>query len=150
MVKIDSMMKNRNIKAIIILLLCVMMITACGQKRAEDGNMDFLIGEWKCEENPLENEAYYTGFIVLNIREDGSFRMYDAEAGNPVISGNLECLSEQCLVLKCSMEDDFDPPPTWQSMEEEQEIAYSIAEDGKLHMTYKEGETASTLVFVKQ
>ena len=146
----DSMMKNRSIKAIIILLICVMMITACGRGSAADGNMDFLIGEWKCEENPLENEAYYTGFIVLNIQEDGSFRMYDAEAGNPVISGDLEILSDKELVLKCSTEDDFDPPPTWQSMKEEQEIAYSFAEDGKLHMTYKEGETASTLVFVKQ
>ena len=150
MVKIDSMMKNRNIKAIIILLLCVMMITACGQKRAGDGNMDSLIGEWKCEENPLENEAYYTGFIMMYIQEDGSFRMSDAEAGNPVISGDLEILSDKELVLKCSTEDDFDPPPTWQSMKEEQEIAYSLAEDGKLHMTYIEGESASTLVFVKQ
>ena len=148
--KIDSMMENRSIKAIIILLVCVMMSAACGQKRVEDENMDFLIGEWKCEENPLENEAYYTGFIVLNIQEDGSFRMYDAEAGNPVISGDLECLSDKVLVLKCSTEDDFDPPPTWQSMQEEQEIAYSFAEDGKLHMTYKEEENASTLVFVKQ
>ena len=146
----DSMMKNRSIKAIIILLICVMMITACGRGSAADGNMDLLNGVWKCEENPLENEAYYTGFIMLYIQEDGSFRMSDAEAGNPVISGNLECLSEKYLVLKCSTEDDFDPPPTWQSMKEEQEIAYSFAEDGKLHMTYKEGETASTLVFVKQ
>ena len=148
--KIDSIMKNRSMKTIIILLLSVMMSTACGQKRAEDGNMDLLIGEWKCEENPLENEAYYTGFIVLNIQEDGSFRMYDAEAGNPVISGDLEYLSDKVLVLKCSTEDDFDPPPTWQSMQEEQEIAYSFAEDGKLHMTYQEGENASTLVFLKQ
>ncbi|MBR5270117.1 MAG: hypothetical protein IKU21_06400, partial [Anaerotignum sp.] len=62
----------------------------------------------------------------------------------------LECLSDNYLVLKGSTEDDFDPPPTWQSMKEEQEIAYSFAEDGKLRMTYKEGETASTLVFVKQ
>ena len=148
--KIDSMMENRSIKAIIILLVCVMMSAACGQKRTEDGNMDLLIGEWKCEENPLGNEAYYTGFIMMYIQEDGSFRMSDAEAGNPVISGNLECLSEKYLVLKCSTEDDFDPPPTWQSMKEEQEIAYSFAEDGKLHMTYQEGENASTLVFVKQ
>ena len=143
-------MKNRNIKAIIILLLCVMMITACGQKRTEEGNLDLLIGEWKCENHPLNNEAYYTGFIMMHIQEDGSFRMYDAEAGNPVIFGDLECVSDKVLVLKCSTEDDFDPPPTWQSMQEQQEIAYSFAEDGKLHMTYQEGENASTLVFVKQ
>jgi hypothetical protein len=54
------------------------------------------------------------------------------------------------MILKCTTEDDFDPPPTWQSMNEEQEITYSLAEDGKLYMTYKEGEAASTLVFVKQ
>ena len=126
------------------------MTTACGQKSVAEENMDLLFGEWKCEDHPLENETYYTGFIAMYIKEDGSFRMSDAEAGNPVISGNLECLSEKYLVLKCSTEDDFDPPPTWQSMKEEQEIAYSFAEDGKLHMTYKEGESASTLVFVKQ
>ena len=144
--KIDSIMKNRSMKTIIILLLSVMMSTACGQKSA----VDVFAGEWKCENHPLNNEAYYTGFIMMYIREDGSFRMYDAEAGNPVISGDLEYLSDKVLVLKCSTEDDFDPPPTWQSMQEEQEIAYSFAEDGKLHMTYQEGENASTLVFVKQ
>ena len=143
-------MKNRSMKTIIILLLSVMMSTACGQKSAVDVNMDAFVGEWKCENHPLNNEAYYTGFIMLNIQEDGSFRMYDAEAGNPVISGDLECLSEKYLVLKCSTEDDFDPPPTWQSMNEEQEIEYSFTENGKLHMTYKEGDVSSTLVFVKQ
>ena len=126
------------------------MITACGHKSAEDINMDLFIGEWKCEDHPLKNEAYYTGFIMLYIQEGGAFRMSDAEAGNPVISGNLEFLSDKDLVLKCSTEDDFDPPPTWQSMSEEQEIAYNLTEDGKLHMTYKAGEAASTLVFVKQ
>ena len=140
----------KSMKVIIILLVCIIMITACGQKSTEDANMDLFIGEWKCENHPFETEAYYTGFIMMYIREDGSFRMSDAEAGNPVISGDLEVLSDKDMILKCSTEDDFDPPPTWQSMKEEQEIAYSFTEDGKLWMTYKDGEAASTLVFVKQ
>ena len=145
-------MKNRSINALIILflLLCIIMITACGQKDTVEVDTDLFIGEWKCEDNPLKNEEYYTGFIMMYIQENGSFRMSDVEAGNPVISGNLEFLSDKDLVLKCSTEDDFDPPPTWQSMNEVQEIEYSFTEDGKLHMTYKEGAAASTLVFVKQ
>ena len=145
-------MKNRSINALIILflLLCIIMITACGQKDTVEVDTDLFIGEWKCEDNPLKNEEYYTGFIMMYIQENGSFRMSDVEAGNPVISGNLEFLSDKDLVLKCSTEDDFDPPPTWQSMNEVQEIEYSFTEDGKLHMTYKEGEVTSTLVFVKQ
>ena len=143
-------MKNRKLKALIGLVLSIIMITACGQKNTEKVDMDLFVGEWKCEDNPLENEEYYTGFIMMYIQEDGAFRMSDVEAGNPVIFGNLELLSDKELVLKCNTEDDFDPPPTWQSMNEEQEIEYSFTEDGKLHMTYKEGEAASTLVFVKQ
>lgn len=143
-------MKKRSIKTILTLLLCVIMITACGQQKNEKPDMSLFIGEWMCDDNPLENEEYYTGFIMMHIQEDGSFRMSDVEAGNPVISGTLEFLSDKNLVLKCSTEDDFDPPPTWQSMEEEQEIEYSFTEDGKLHMIYHGGEVASTLVFVKQ
>ena len=88
--------------------------------------------------------------IVMNIQEDGSFRMSDVEAGNPVISGDLEFLSDKDLVLKCNTEDDFDPPPTWKTMKEEQKVTYSFTEDGKLHMTYQDGAGESTLVFVKQ
>ena len=143
-------MKKKSVNAIIIVLLCMIMITACGQKSTEDVNKDLFIGEWKCEDHPLQNEVYYTGFITMYIQKDGSFRMSDAEAGNPVISGNLEFLSDKVLILKCSTEEDFDPPPTWQSMNEEQEIRYNLTEEGKLHLTYKEGEAASTLVFVKQ
>ena len=150
MVKNNDMMKNRSMKAIIILLLFCFMITACGQKSVEDVKMDRFVGEWKCEDHPLKNDMYYTGFIVMHIKEDGSFRMSDAEAGNPVISGTMKLLSEKDMILKCTTEDDFDPPPTWQSMNEEQEIRYTLTEEGKLHLTYKEEDAASTLVFVKQ
>ena len=150
MVKNNYMMKNRSIKIVIFLLFCTILLTACGKINTEKTDMNMFAGEWKCEDHPLENEEYYTGFIMMDIQEDGSFRMTDAEAGNPVISGDLEVLSDKELVLKCSTEDDFDPPPTWQTMNEEQEITYSLTEDGKLHMTYKEGEAASTLVFLKQ
>lgn len=143
-------MKNRSIKAMFILLLCIITISGCGQKNADKVDMDLFVGEWACEENPLENEEYYTGFITMYIEEDGTFRMSDVEAGNPVISGNLEFVSDTELILICNTEDDFDPPPTWQTMSEEQKIEYSFTEDGKLHITYKDGEVASTLVFVKQ
>jgi hypothetical protein len=144
------MMKNRSIKALGIVWLCLIMITACGQKNTVEVDMDLFTGKWECEEHPLEHEEYYTGFVTMNIQEDGSFRMVDVEAGNPVISGELEFLSDTKLVLKCSTEDDFDPPPTWQTMEEEQEVEYRFTEDGKLCLTYNDGEAASTLVFVKK
>ena len=144
------MMKKRSIKALFLLLLCGVMITACGQKNAGKENMDLFAGKWQCEEHPLQNEEYYTGFIMMSVQEDGSFRMSDVEAGDPVISGDLEFLSDKDLVLKCNTEDDFDPPPTWKTMKEEQKVTYSFTEDGKLHMTYQDGAGESTLVFVKQ
>lgn len=149
-IKGGLVMKNRSLRAFSILLLCIIMTTACGPKNIGIVDMDLFVGEWLCEDHPVENEDYYTGFIMMYIQENASFRMTDVEAGNPVISGDLEFISDSNLILKCNVEDDFDPPPTWQSMNEEQEIEYSFTEDGKLHMTYKEGEVTSTLVFVKQ
>ena len=137
-------------KKLMIAFLCILMLNACGHGNTETKEMELLIGQWQCEENPLETEEYYTGFIAMDIQEDGSFRMTDVEAGNPVISGNIEIISDKELVLTCNTEEDFDPPSTWQSMKEEQTLEYCITEDGKLHMTYNEGDVVSTLVFVKQ
>ena len=135
---------KKNCTKIICLVLFLFLLSACGKKNSD---LEAFVGTWSCGETPVEHEDYYTGFIMLYIEEDGSFRMTDVEAGNPVISGEIEVLSETELVLKCDTEDDFDPPPTWKSMEEEQVVAYSFDEDGALHLSYESEEGTSTLVF---
>lgn len=140
----------RKAKSILVILLCVMILCACGNKNIGLDNYPEFIGKWQCAEAPLEHPDYYTAYLMLVINEDGSFSMYDAEAGNPGLKGELQVISDKELSLDCNPEDDFDPPPTWQSMNEEQVIEYSFTEDGQLHMKYKEGELTSTLVFVKQ
>ena len=134
---------------IICFVLCIFSLVACGKQNV-NSHVEAFVGSWSCAESPIEHEDYYTGFIMLYIEEDGSFRMTDVEAGNPVISGKIEVVSDTELVLKCDTEDDFDPPPTWTSMEEEQVVVYSFAEDGALHLSYESEEGTSTLVFLQE
>ena len=59
MINKNCMMNKKSVNAIIIVLLCIIMITVCVQKSTEDVNKDLFIGEWKCEDHPLQNEVYY-------------------------------------------------------------------------------------------
>ena len=138
---------KKNCTKIICLVLFLFLLSACGKKNSD---LEAFVGTWSCGETPVEHEDYYTGFIMLYIEEDGSFRMTDVEAGNPVISGEIEVLSETELVLKCDTEDDFDPPVTWGDMNEIQVIAYEFSTDQELRVTYTSEEGDSTLIFIKE
>ncbi len=123
-------MRKNILKLLLSVVMIMAMIGACGKGKTVDASLlKPLIGEWQCAETPVEHEDYYTGFLVLRIQEDGSFRMYDAEAGNPGISGELESLSDTEMVLNCNTEDDFDPPPTWEDMSEKQMITYKFVSE---------------------
>ena len=141
-------MKRNGIKLLVCIMAMVAVLCACGKQDTVDfGLLKPFIGAWQCSSSPLEHEEYYTGFLVMKVEEDGSFRMYDAEAGNPGISGRLDIISDSELILICDTEDDFDPPPTWEDMTEEQTITYEFVSESELHLVFENNGSMSTLVF---
>jgi len=113
-----------------------------------------LIGVWDCQERPLEDagkEDYrYVGYLILRVEEDGTFSMYDAEAGNPGISGTMYPEEDGTVLLACD-EDDFDPPHCWAGIKENSRLQFDITKAGEtevLHLAYtdEEGRT-NTLAF---
>ena len=131
------------------MMICIIMLCACGKEsEGLEGHPEFL-GKWQCAEAPLEHPDYYTGYLMWVINEDGSFTMYDAEAGNPGIQGNMQIVSDTELEFVCDTEEDFDPPVTWESMEETQVVSYKFTNDTEIQVTFASDEGDSTLVFSK-
>lgn len=104
-----------------------------------------IVGEWKCRETPLDNSELYSGYLSLDIRSDGSYVMYDAEAGNPCIKGTIQTDGDSLLFVDDSGVD-FAPPAGWENMSKRQEIGYTADAD-KLELTYTDNENSVTLVF---
>lgn len=140
-------MKKR--KSIIVMLICIMVLCSCGKKREGEEKLLAFEGSWQCAETSLEHPEYYTGYLVWVINEDGSFSMYDAEAGNPGITGNMEIISDKELRLCCDEEDDFDPPVTWESMEKTHIVTYEFITEKELRVTLTSEAWSSTLIFIK-
>lgn len=136
-------------KRIIMVLVCIALLCACGKKEESLASNPEFIGKWQCAESPLEHPDYYTGYLMWSINEDGSFSIYDAEAGNPGIAGKLQIISDKELQLNCNTEDDFDPPVTWEDIEETQIVTYEFVKENEIHVTFVSEEGNSTLVFYK-
>lgn len=143
----NKYMKKR--KSIVAVLLFIMVLCACSKKNEGLKDCSEFIGRWQCAEAPLEHPDYYTGYLMWVINEDGSFSMYDAEAGNPGIAGELQIISDKELQLDCNTEDDFDPPVTWEDMQETQVVIYEFVEEKEIHVTFVAEEGNSTLAFYK-
>ena len=139
----------KKCKSIAVVLLCVMALCACGKKNTVLEDYSELIGRWQCAEAPLEHPDYYTGYLMWSINKDGSFSMYDAEAGNPGIAGELQIISDKEFRLECNTEDDFAPPVTWEEMQETQAVTYEFVKETEIHVTFKAEEGNSTLVFYR-
>lgn len=106
-----------------------------------------IVGEWKCRETPLENSELYSGYLSLDIRSDGSYVMYDAEAGNPCIKGTIETDSDGIdLIFVDDSGVDFAPPAGWENMSKRQKISYT-ADAYTLKLTYTDNDNSVTLVF---
>ena len=138
-----------------VIALSVSLLCGCGDKPVlnEEALAPF-VGEWDCQDSILEergDEGYlYVGYFTLRVEEDGSFSMYDAEAGNPGISGSLYPEEDGTVQLYCD-KDDFDPPFSWAGFSTQETLTYEIVEeDGNdvLYLTFtaKNG-SAATLVF---
>ena len=108
-----------------------------------------FLGGWECEETTLEDPNSYTGYLHLEVSDDGSYSMYDIAAGNPGIEGWLEVLSDTELILHIEKTVDTDIPVEWDGISYDQKMKYCFTDDGKLQITYDDGEQTSTLVFYR-
>lgn len=127
-----------------------------GDERADgpDGSVGEPIAEefrggWECEETTLEDPNSYTGYLHLEVSDDGNYSMYDIAAGNPGIEGWLEVLSDTELILHIEKTVDTDIPVEWDGISYDQKMRYCFTDDGKLLITYDDGRRTSTLVFFR-
>lgn len=145
---------------ILIVLVCMgsFALTGCKEEPPQetpdkqDGLAPF-VGDWECEDNPLNDPDNYTGYLKLQITKDGKFIIYDGEAGNPSIEGTIKILSDRELEFKCIDNADFDPPSTWYDMKKRQTLSYKFKSEEKLYLIYEsdseEEKIKSTLIFDK-
>ena len=134
-------MLKRFVAVCCIMILLGTLFTGCGKKAEASAVPTELIGEWICDEYASDGETY-TGFYKLRVNENSEFSMYDAEAGNPGISGkitstdsdNIENDSYNSITISCSTED-FDPPHCWE-ISAKTTLQYEILENGKLSLGY--------------
>lgn len=142
-------MKKKSINKIIGAIMLGVLLCACAKE--ESGDLEPIpeefLGEWECGDSPLENPDYYTGFLKLRVLEDGYFSMYDVEAGNPGICGDIEILSDKELQLNGNTEEEFSPPPTWEEMQENQILTYQFVSEDELYLTFEKDDGNSTLIF---
>lgn len=105
-------MKSTKILSTVLsaLLVCILLtFSSCGEKAITPSPIE---GEWQCAESYLENDESYTGFYRMWVESDGTFSMYDCEAGNPGISGTVKAYENSQLSFNCD-KTDFDPPSEW-------------------------------------
>ncbi|MDD6194783.1 MAG: hypothetical protein PUB19_07790 [Lachnospiraceae bacterium] len=80
-------MKRKTIKTTItfsVVVVFAALFCLAFRQKLPDG----LVGEWKCADTAEGSEQYF-GFYALRIEKNGTFSLYDAEAGNPGISGKM-------------------------------------------------------------
>lgn len=136
------------------LLISLTCLTGCSENTLDKEALEPFIGEWDCREATLEETGdegcLYVGYLQMYVTEDGYFSMYDAEAGNPGISGYLYPSADGTASLECDGED-FDPPFCWIGMGKKTDLTYTMTEeDGqmRLDLTYtNKSEETATLVF---
>ena len=139
----------------VILLLIVMLTRALagcseGGKAESEPIAEEFRGGWDCEETTLEDPDSYTAYLHMEVSDDGSYSMYDAEAGNPGIEGRLEVISDTELILHINKTVDTDIPVEWEGISYDQKMKYCFTHDGKLQISYDNGKKTSTLVFYKR
>ena len=141
-------LRKFNIQAGILMIMILLAAgsTGCGSDR----KIEPFCGEWNCQENAVGNDEIYTGYMELDVQEDGSFSIFDAEAGNPGITGKMKIDSDDALTLYCDDNVDFDPPATWETMDKTQQIQYVFSDENTLQLTCANGKEKSTLIFERK
>ncbi len=142
-------------KKLLGIVFCLILLCACSScgKEVDKEALANFVGSWDCQESTreqMDDEDYiYVGYLQLDVEEDGSFSLYDVEAGNPALSGVMYPDHEQAygtVLLDCKGE--FDPPVVWAGMEKDVVLDYRFFSfEGKpyLILSYvdEEGNPAS-------
>lgn len=148
-------MGKKTLTIALALTVCLgcFVLNGCGEKNEptpEKFGITPFVGAWECEDNPLNDPGYYTGYLKLKVEKNGDFSLYDAEAGNPGVAGKLTLTGDDTLEIDC-IDEDFDVPPNWSTMEKKQQLIYRFKSEEKLYLTYTDEETgeSSTLIFCR-
>lgn len=126
--------RNHTKKTVLAAVAIIMLFTlsGCGSAVPER-----LVGEWQCDDTASGNHVD-TGFYALRIESDGNFSLYDAEAGNPGISGTMkgdDTGKIGILELSCD-KGDFDPPACWPNLHTNSRIRYKILDENSFKLGY--------------
>ena len=150
-----------KIAVICLAIVLTFAMAGCSLSDGEDGSGEVYKGPdgeqiaeefrggWECEETTMEDPNSYTGYLHLEVSDDGSYSMYDISAGNPGIEGWLEVISDTELILHIKKTVDTDIPVEWEGISFDQKMKYCFTDDGKLQISYDDGQQTSTLVFYK-
>lgn len=139
----------KKISVLCLVMAFIVAMSGCSLFGAGESIAEEFRGSWDCEETTLEDPNSYTGYLHLEVSDDGSYSMYDIEAGNPGIEGRMEVLSDTELVLHIDKTPDTDIPVEWEGISYDETIKYCFTDDGKLQLTYDNGSETSTLVFYR-
>ncbi len=134
-----------------VILFAVMLVGALSSvtviKNLLDSKLEVLGEYCDCAEMLLEDKETYTGYLRLEIMPNGSFSVYDGEAGNPHISGTLTRIGKNKLLFICTNLGDFDPPPGWEDMKMIDVIDFEFdSSDNSVNLKFGN----STLKFYKE
>lgn len=145
-------------RAICTAAICGLLLCSCSgsgdSSQAESTLKDAdipegIVGSWDCRSEPAETDELYSGYLHLDVNSDGSFSMFDIEAGNPSLRGNMELTADDKLLLNTSDDEDFSPPAGWESMSKEQEVDYKISSD-VLELSYTDDDGRITWIFDRE
>lgn len=87
-------------------------------------------------------------YYAMYINEDGSFFLFDDEAGNPGVEGEIWYISNDTILIVFDKEEEFDPPTDWKGVKTVCKFKYEFVGD-ELHLIYKKGDYTATCVFVE-
>lgn len=98
-------------------------------------------GSWQASGYAL-GKSEYTAYLAMRVKADGSFSIYDQEAGNPGISGKMTVVDDDTISLECEA-DDFDSP--WPDLQLTDELEYHFYNENQVRITYQD----KSIVFSK-
>ncbi len=135
-----SMIIRRNIMkriivCIISLVLAMSMLTACGSADVDGDALQKIVGEYQVV--AVEDEDNYVGsWWHLSIMNDNDeygdyLSIYDNEAGNPGVEGQIVALDETNIKVKIDP-DYYDelPSANWKDSGDYLELTYAMTGDG--------------------
>ena len=146
---------KRLLAVVMTLLLAVTMFTACGTTESGSDEIDTtalgkIVGEYQVVGN--EDEDNYIGSwwhldILADDEEYGNYlSIYDNEAGNPGVEGEIVSLDDASIIVKIDPEyyDEL-PSSKWKDSGEYLEMTYSM-NNGTMNLTNND----YTIKFIKE